>query len=385
MFSDLYQTLDCDIRKALGAALSPSLRRINQILQYSEKRQLDLVEIAELLKIGDYPENPHITEFLRDFLHSKYRKPSQNALRYIAPIYLSNFCVDRCGYCQFSANRHSTIRSRLTLRELETELRKGILPDGIRVVEFTLATDPYFTPDVLGEYITFTRSLLKSNQGSGVLICSDYFRTEEYVRLKEAGLWGIVQWDETLDKACYDKWHRGSPRKSDMTMRIDSHDRALAVGLNVATGFLFGLADYKYDVMMQIAKARYLGETYGKKPYFFGTARVKPVGGRELRTGFRFHDFQYEVALMVYKIAEPSISRWLQTRETPELNLRHMLDGDIYTYKCGEVKPGGYVVNVATLQAQNSGQFAVHEQTRQTFESEIAKLGFSVDYAWIPS
>lgn len=385
MFSDSYRTLDYDIRKALGAVSCPSLRRVNQILQCSENRQLDLDEIAELLETGDYPEDRRITESLRDFLYSKHRKPSQNTLRYIAPIYLSSFCVDRCGYCQFSADRHGTARSRLTLGELGTELRKGILPDGIRVVEFTLATDPYFTPDLLSEYITFAKSVLDDNQGSGVLICSDYFNTEEYLRLREAGLWGIVQWDETLDKACYDKWHRGSPRKSDMTRRIDSHDRALAVGLNVATGFLFGLADYKYDVMMQIAKARYLGETYGKKPCFFGTARVKPVGGRELRTGFRFRDFQYEVALMVYKIAEPSISRWLQTRETPELNLRHVLDGDIYTYKCGEVKPGGYVINAATLQAQNSGQFAVHEQTRQTFESKIAKLGFSVDYAWIPS
>jgi 2-iminoacetate synthase len=385
LFSNVYQTLDSDVRKALGTALFPSPRRVDQILQRSENRQLDLVEIAELLKAGDYPENLHIIDSLRGFLYSKYRKPSQNTLRYIAPVYLSSFCVDKCGYCQFSANRHRTVRYRLTLQELENELRKGILPDGIRVVEFTLATDPYFTPDLLSEYIAFAKSVLNSNQDSGVLICSDYFSSEEYIRLKEAGLWGMVQWDETLDKACYDRWHRGSPRKSDMTSRIDSHDRALAAGLNVATGFLFGLADYKYDVMMQIAKARYLGETYGKKPCFFGTARVKPVGGRELQTEFRFYDFQYEVALMVYKIAEPFISRWLQTRETPELNLRHVLDGDIYTYKCGEVKPGGYFTNTATLKAKNSGQFAVHEQTRQTFESEIARLGFSVDYAWIRS
>ena len=99
---------------------------------------------------------------------------------------------------------------------------------------------------------------------------------------------------------------------------MDNHDRAMEEGLEVATGILFGLADFRYDVLMQIAKAQHLEAEYGRKPFVFGTPRIKPIGGRVLQPKHEVNDKQYETALMVYKIAEPQIARWLQTRETPE-------------------------------------------------------------------
>ncbi|RLG12593.1 MAG: hypothetical protein DRN71_05920 [Candidatus Nanohalarchaeota archaeon] len=62
---------------------------------------------------------------------------------------------------------------------------------------------------------------------------------------------------------------------------------------------------------------------------------------------------------MVYKLAEPGIARWLQTRETPKLNMRNIVDRDIYTYQCGEVKPGGYKVNRSGIDSCKGGQFRV--------------------------
>ena len=95
------------------------------------------------------------------------------------------------------------------------------------------------------------------------------------------------------------------------------------------------------------------------------------------------NDRRYETALMVYKIAEPEIARWLQTRETPELNFKNILDGDVYTYRCGEVKPGGYKVNEKAVDSCKGGQFGVNELERRSFESMLRDTGFSVNYAWI--
>lgn len=94
-------------------------------------------------------------------------------------------------------------------------------------------------------------------------------------------------------------------------------------------------------------------------------------------------DRAYETALMVYKIAEPAIGRWLQTRETFELNLRNMLDGDAFTYRCGEVRPGGYQDSGFPPQVVSGGQFGVHEMSREAAEHALAGPGFHIGYAWI--
>lgn len=383
MFSERYNSLDRQIRAVLDSVELPSEARARDILEKSRTETLSIREIAELLEIGN-DEGVEIFDLLRDFTLSSFRNPKQNRLRNISPLYLSSHCIDTCGYCQFSANRKETQRTRLSLDQLEEEVN-AVIAEGNHVIEFTLATDPEFTPLKLAKYISKSRELLGNRKGSGILLCSDHLSREAYRELKSAGLWGMVQWDETLDQKEYTKWHGQSPRKKIFEERMDNHDRAMSEGLEVATGTLFGLADFRYDVLMQIAKVRHLENEYGRKPFVFGTPRIKPVGGKIMHPKHEANDRRYEVALMVYKIAEPDVARWLQTRETPDLNFRNLLDGDVYTYRCGEVKPGGYKVNQRTVDSRKGGQFGVTELERGDFESRLNNTSFSVDYAWINS
>ena len=378
MFSAKYASLDKQIREILENVEAPSEERVKGILEESKTERLRLSGVAELLEAGD----DKTFDLLRDFMIDNFRKSEGNKLRNISPVYLSSYCVDTCGYCQFSANRKDTQRTRLSLSQLEEEV-SAVIEEGNHVIEFTLATDPKFTTQKLAEYIAKTKELLGDREGSGILLCSDHLTQEAYRELKSAGLWGMVQWDETLDRTQYMKWHGQSPRKRHFEERMDNHDRAMSEGLEVATGVLFGLADFRYDVLMQIAKARHLEGEYGRKPFVFGTPRIKPISGRVLHPKHETNDRRYETVLMVYKIAEPEIARWLQTRETPELNFKNILDGDVYTYRCGEVKPGGYKVNEKAVDSCKGGQFGVNELERRSFESMLRDTGFSVNYAWI--
>lgn len=381
IFSDAYAQTDKGSRKAIAKAKVPSIQEVKYILEKSESAMISLDEIAELLEIGKHETTETQFDLIRNFIYSEFR--GNNAtLRHIAPVYLSSFCVDACGYCNYSAKRKDVERVRLSLSDLEEEL-SDVLAAESAVIEFTLATDPVFTPEKLVEYISRTKELLSDKNGSGILLCSDYFSREDYELLKKAGLWGLVQWDETLDKRKYEKWHKNSPRKSNFEKRINNHDAAIQAGLQVATGCLFGLSDYRYDGLMQIAKARYLRQEYGVNPFVFGTPRLKAIAGRTLPPQDEVTDMQYELALMVYKLAEPKIARWLQTRETPELNLRNIVEGDVYTYRCGDVKPGGYKVNKNRISSCRGGQFGVAEMTKAQFKEELNKMNFHIDYAWI--
>lgn len=382
MFSRTFDTLDLNVRRILDQAVCPPPDRTQELLEKSLREELGLSEVAELLEISADPAADSQFQLLRAFTERQYRKAGGNHVRYIAPIYLSSYCVDTCGYCNFSGARRGVHRTRLSIEALDVELA-AVAASGPRVIELVLTTDPELPWPALVPFVERTSEFLKNETGSGVLLCSEYLPFEAYSAFREAGLWGMVQWDETLDRDTYRRWHDASPRKRHFEERLDNHGRAMAAGLEVATGALFGLADARYEVVMQIAKARFLGAEYGRKPFAFGTARLKPIGGRELHTVAEVSDRAYEAALMVYKIAEPAVGRWLQTREAFETNMRNMLDGDAFTYRCGEVRPGGHGSPDVPLEKMSGSQFLVQDLTREAVEQKLSDMLFSIDYTWI--
>jgi 2-iminoacetate synthase len=383
LFSSIYAERNGEVRAALDGVGCPSSRRVEEILAHSQSSSSDalsLAELAELLQVGATTGADEQFEMLRTHTRERWRAPSGNRVRYVAPIYVSSYCVDACPYCNFSALRKDTVRYRLNLTELDREIASVLARDA-RVVELVYATDPEYDTKALVRDVTRVVEAVRELEGGGVLLCTEYLSSQAYEALADAGLRGIVQWDETLDERAYARWHSASPRKADFRTRMDNHDRALNAGLYVACGALFGLADFRYDALMQVSRARYVSETYGRAPFVMGTARLKPIAGSELHLETSVSDRAHETALMVYKIALPQVGRWLQTRETFELNLRNLLDGDVYTYSCGEVQPGGYTqINTTSFAG---AQFGVNELERESVDRELAGQGFHIDYGWM--
>ena len=230
-FSSVYSQRDSEVRGILAGVRCPSARRVEELLAHARRESPGLPELAELLEIGADSAAVEQFERLRAFVLGRWRKPEGNRVRYVAPIYVSSFCIDTCGYCNFSASRKATARKRLSLEELGDEIAT-VMAAGARAIELVYATDPEFTTDLLARYAAKTVEALKGEKGSGVLLCTEYLSREAYDALKEAGLAGIVQWDETLDRQAYDQWHGSSPRKREFRVRMDNHDRALAAGLS---------------------------------------------------------------------------------------------------------------------------------------------------------
>lgn len=382
VFSSVHPERDVEVRAALARVQCPTEGRVDELLAQSRRQPLAISELAELLEIGAHPEAAGQFERLRSFTLAEWRRPAGNRVRYVAPIYVSSFCVDTCAYCNFSASRKATVRKRLSLEELAGEV-ETVMAAGARVIELVYATDPEFSTDMLARYAAKTAEALHGEKGSGVLLCTEYLSREAYGVLKDAGVGGIVQWDETLDPEAYHRWHAASPRKREFETRMDNHDRALDAGLEAATGALFGLADFRYDALMQVAKARHFASQYGRGPFVFGVARLKPIAGADLRLKTSASDRAWETALMVYKIADPAAGRWLQTRESFAMNLRNILDGDVFTYRCGEVTPGGYRHAEPARNPLGGGQFGVNELDGDNAARELAARNFRIDYAWM--
>jgi 2-iminoacetate synthase len=377
MFSAVYGEKSAEVRGILQGVQCPSVGRVEELVA---QPQLGLAELGELLEIGRYEAAIEQFELLRSYVMQRWRNAAGSRVRYVAPIYVSSFCVDACPYCNFSATRKDTVRHRLTTEELGIEIEAAMARDA-RVIELVYATDPELDQKMLVQHISQAVEAVGDREGAGVLLCTEYQTSEMYEALRAAGLQGIVQWDETLHEEAYMRWHAASPRKKEFKLRMDNHDRAMAAGLDVAAGALFGLADFRFDGLMQIARARYFKAEYGRGPFVMGTARLKPINGKELKFSTIVSDHAYETALLVYKLAVPEAGRWLQTRETFAMNLRNVLDGDVYTYRCGEVQPGGYTQIQSKSDA--GAQFGVNELERGFVEGELGKQGFTIDYEWM--
>ena len=115
-------------------------------------------------------------------------------MRYVAPIYVSSYCVDACPYCNFSALRKDTVRYRLSQGELEREIQSVLTRDA-RVVELVYATDPEYDTRLLVRDVSCVVEAVRDLDGGGVLLCTEYLSSQAYEALADAGLRGIVQWD----------------------------------------------------------------------------------------------------------------------------------------------------------------------------------------------
>jgi len=98
---------------------------LQELLAASGGAPLGLLELAELLEIGRTREAVEQFETLRSFVLERWRKPAGNRVRYVAPIYVSSFCIDTCAYCNFSASRKAAVRRRLTPGDLGAEIEGG--------------------------------------------------------------------------------------------------------------------------------------------------------------------------------------------------------------------------------------------------------------------
>jgi 2-iminoacetate synthase len=149
-FSQVFDRMSGQVRQIVAEVQCPDPSRLEDLQAKSRTAKLELRELGELLEIGRSPLAGRQFDMLREFVLRMRRRTKQNAVRYVAPIYVSSYCADACPYCNFSVMRKSTPRKRLTIEELEREVR-AVVAEGARVIELVYATDPELGRDAFIE------------------------------------------------------------------------------------------------------------------------------------------------------------------------------------------------------------------------------------------
>ena len=189
------------------------------------------------------------------------------------PMYLSNYCQNRCVYCGFNTDV-ALKRKKLRLEEVEEEAA-CIAGTGLKHV-LILTGDSRENSPV--EYMIDCVKVLKKYFSS--ISVEVYALTEcEYTGLVEAGVDGMTMYQETYDQVVYDAVHISGPKK-DYQFRLDAPERAAKAGMRtINIGALLGLDDWRRDAFFTGMHAKYLQDRYGSVEIGVGIPRLCPHAG----------------------------------------------------------------------------------------------------------
>jgi len=351
-FSEVFRVSGARIESL--AVLPEPTRPLEAILEAAARNAgLDVEDAASLIAWAREPER---RATIRTAAQRVREQVAPHTVEFVIPVYLTSFCENECLYCGYRQSNALAERVRLSLDEFSRELDL-ILSWGHRQIELVLSEDPEFGPEVLARYVELTRRKLDGLGGGVVGLCSPVYEREDYVRLRQAGLEWVVEWQETYHQPHFDRWHVVGSPKRDIEYRLDLWDRVIAAGIRkVALGALLGLYDWRYDVLATIEHGNYLRRAYGLDPHAIGIPRLKPARGvlaSQKPSRFTVSDEDYRLILSLYHLAFPRSRLFFNTRENYEMNISMVAAGDLFTVDC-DTFPGGYLRN------NTPGQFSTH-------------------------
>ncbi|MDD5427911.1 MAG: 2-iminoacetate synthase ThiH [Candidatus Omnitrophica bacterium] len=228
------------------------------------------------------------------------------------PLYLSNYCENRCAYCGFnSANKIP--RKKLTLEEVEKEAR-FIGATGLKHILVLTGESRAMSPL---SYIKESISILKK-YFSSVSVEIYALNETEYRELISAGVDGLTIYQETYDEEVYDKVHPAGPKR-DYRFRLDAPARGAAAGMrNVNIGTLLGLNDWRAEAFWLGLHAKYLQDRFPDVDIGVSLPRLKPHAGA-FTPACEVGDKALAQVIMALRIFLPRAGISLSTREAPKL------------------------------------------------------------------
>ena len=108
---------------------------------------------------------------------------------------------------------------------------------------------------------------------------------DQFKQLKEAGIGTYQLFQETYHRETYAKVHTAGAKKN-FDWRVNVMDRAMEAGIDdVGIGVLFGLYDWKFEMLAMQQHIRHLEEKFGVGPHTISVPRIEPaVGSKPGRT-----------------------------------------------------------------------------------------------------
>ena len=316
------------------------LDELRAIAQTSDRTSVGASLRAPRLALRDFARllSPAADESLEELCRRSQtltRRRFGKVIRFFAPLYLSNECINNCKYCGFSRD-NPILRVTLSIDEVRRE-GEALHEQGFRNILLVAGEHPKF---VSGNFLAECVEALHSEFPSISLEVGP-METSDYAPLVAAGAEGLVVYQETYDRAVYATVHTAGPKK-DFDWRLGTAERAYQAGFRrLGIGALFGLGDWRLEAIAVAAHAEYLLRHCWKAQLTISLPRLRPHAG-EFEPLTRISDRELTRLIAAFRLMFPDAGLVLSTREPARLRDGLIPIGVTHISAGSHTEPGGY-------------------------------------------
>ena len=197
---------------------------------------------------------------------------------------------------------------------------------------------------------------------------------EEFRQLKDAEIGTFQLFQETYHRATYAAVHTKG-KKTNFDWRASAMDRAMLAGIDdVGLGVLFGLYDWRFDLLSMIQHAAHLEQRFGVGAHTVSVPRIEPAQGAPMSDAppAAVSDQDFKKIIAILRLAVPYTGMILSTRESTAMRREACALGISQISAGSRTNPGGYGAD-----EDSTGQFQLgdHRPLEQVVR-ELSQSGF---------
>lgn len=346
--------------------------KVMEIINKSlSKQRLSLKEVAVLINASDQELIEEIKKGARTLKKNIYG----NRIVLFAPLYIGNKCQNNCTYCGFRSSNKDANRVTLNDEQIINEI-EALEDAGQKRLILVYGEHEQYSPEFIANSVRVAYSVKKGNgEIRRVNINAAPLEIEGFQTIKDAGIGTYQIFQETYNKEIYKTYHlRG--KKADFDYRLTALDRAQEAGLDdVGIGVLFGLYDWRFEVMALVRHTNHLEACYNVGPHTISFPRVKDASMLEMGNKYFVSDEDFTRLVAILRLAVPYTGMILTAREPAELRNELLQFGVSQIDGGTKIELGAYSQKTSTTSAQsecdsksrpdssdlNKGQFRIND------------------------
>lgn len=365
---------DAEILQTLNSAKDRSASHVREVLaKAKEMKGLEAHDVATLMHVSDPELLGELFAAARQVKEQIYGR----RLVIFAPMYISNLCGNECLYCAFRVRNKDVKRRALTQDEIAAETKILIDQGHKRVL---LVAGESYPHEGFKYVLKAVETIYKVKSGRGEIRRVNAnvapLTLDEFKELKAAQIGTYQLFQETYHRETYKSVHLAG-KKKDYDWRVTAFDRAMEAKIdNVGIGVLFGLFDWRYEVLAMLQHIRHLEARFGVGPHTISVPRLEPAVGSSIASQppHAVSDLDFRQIVAIMRLMVPYTGIIMSTRETPNIRRETFALGVSQISAGSRTNPGGYKEGDEKI---DSSQFQLGDiRSLDEVIRDVAQLGY---------
>ncbi len=340
------------------AQVKPDKAAVRNIIAKSlDKHRLSLPETAMLLNAHE----PDLVLEIKDGASRLKQAVYGNRIVLFAPLYIGNKCINNCQYCGFRTSNKDAVRTSLDREQIISEV-EALEDQGQKRLILVFGEHPDYSPQFIADAVSTVYAVKKGHgEIRRVNINAAPLEIEGFRTVKEAGIGTYQIFQETYHPEAYKLYHP-SGRKRDYHNRLTALDRAQEAGLDdVGIGALFGLYDWRFEVMALVRHTNHLEACYNVGPHTISFPRLQEASSVITNKRYHVEDQDFARIVAILRLAVPYTGMILTAREPASVRNELMRYGISQIDGGTRIELGSYARKVVEKQDLDREQFRIND------------------------